>query len=148
MELKFTVQTKIQKPVAEVFDGVYNPGKLSRYFATGGASGPLAEGTKVVWQFADFPGIEAPVEVKTVVPNERIVFEWPSDEKGGGHTRVEMTFQPIDGGSTLVSISESGWSETQKGLDASYGNCQGWMNMVSCLKAFLEYGINLRQGAF
>ena len=25
MELKFKVQAKIQKPVAEVFDGVYNP---------------------------------------------------------------------------------------------------------------------------
>ena len=36
MELKFKVQAKIQKPVAEVFDGVYNPTKLSTYFTTGG----------------------------------------------------------------------------------------------------------------
>lgn len=29
MQLKFQVQTKIQKPVAEVFDAVYNPTKLN-----------------------------------------------------------------------------------------------------------------------
>jgi len=45
MDLRFTVQTKIQKPVSEVFDAVYNPKKLSKYFTTGGADGPLDEGT-------------------------------------------------------------------------------------------------------
>lgn len=53
MELKFKVQTKIQKPVAEVFDAVYNPSKLSGYFTNGGASAPLDEGTTVEWAFAD-----------------------------------------------------------------------------------------------
>src|ERR1051325_85553 len=147
MELKFKVHTKIQKPVEEVFDGVHNPSKLSRYFTTEGATGPLDEGTTVYWSFADFPGPAAAVRVKEVTPNRRIVFEW------GGQDdfpvcRVEMTFEPLDGGATLVSISESGWPETQKGLDQSYGNCMGWSQMVSALKAFLEYGINLRQGAY
>jgi len=27
-------------------------------------------------------------------------------------------------------------------------NSQGWMNMACCLKAWLEYGINLRKGMF
>jgi len=47
MELKFTVMTKIQKPIAEVFDAVYNPEKLSGYFTNGGASAPLDEETTV-----------------------------------------------------------------------------------------------------
>lgn len=160
MELKFTVQTKIQKPLAEVFDGVYNPAKLSQYFTTGGASGPLDEGTTVIWQFADFPG-EVPVRVKEVVRNQRIVFEWGAGEGGedasgnkeqrveeGVLCRVEMTFETVDGDSTLVKIAESGWPETDKGLALSYGNCQGWSQMSCCLKAFLEYGINLRKGAY
>ena len=33
-----------------------------------------------------------------------------------------------------------------KGLKASYDNCGGWMHMSCCLKAYLEYGINLRAG--
>jgi uncharacterized protein YndB with AHSA1/START domain len=159
MQLKFTVQTKIQKPVAEVFDGVRDPEKLSRYFTTGGASGPLEAGKTVIWQFADFPG-EVPVRVKEVVENQLIAFEWDAgggDESADGKKhvvkqegvvcRVEMKFEPIEGG-TLVSISESGWPETQKGLDLSYGNCHGWTQMSCCLKAFLEYGINLRKGAY
>ncbi|WP_353071114.1 hypothetical protein [Tunturiibacter gelidiferens] len=70
MQLKFQVQTKIQKPIAEVFDAVYNPTKLSAYFTTGGANGPLDEGTSVLWHFADFPG-DVPVSVKKLSPANR-----------------------------------------------------------------------------
>jgi uncharacterized protein YndB with AHSA1/START domain len=146
MELKFTVRTKIQKPVSEVFDGVYDPSKLSQYFTTGGASGPLGEGTTVIWRFADYPG-DVPVRVKKVEPDRLIVFEW-GGEDDTPVCRVEMTFEPLGEAETLVRISESGWPETQKGLDASYGNCMGWSQMVSALKAWLEYGINLRKGAY
>jgi len=146
MELRFQVNTKIQKPVEEVFDAVYNPKKLSGYFTTGGSSGTLEEGAKVTWRFADYPG-DAPITVKRMIRNELIVFEWESMERGY-NTVVEMTFKSLNPNETLVTISESGWRQTQPGLDASYGNCQGWMNMVCCLKAFVEYGINLRKGAF
>ena len=47
MDLKFRVQTKIQKPIDEVFDAVYNPRKLEKYFTTKSASGPLDAGTTV-----------------------------------------------------------------------------------------------------
>ena len=145
MELKFKVHTKIQKPVAEVFDGIRNPEKLSKYFTTGGASAPMDANTTVMWEFADFPGA-FPVRVKEVVPNERIAFEW--DAADGTACRVEIHFEALNDHETLVSISESGWPESQKGLDLSYGNCMGWSQMLSALKAFLEYGINLRKGAY
>jgi len=151
MQLKFTVQTKIQKPIAEVFDGVYNPSKLSQYFTTGGASAPLDANTTVMWSFADFPG-SFPVRVKEVVPHQLIAFEWDAgDEHGpvdGVICRVEIKFESLGDNETMVSITESGWPETEKGLKLSYGNCQGWSQMSCCLKAFLEYGINLRKGAY
>ncbi|HXZ79967.1 MAG TPA: SRPBCC domain-containing protein [Terriglobales bacterium] len=162
MELKFQIQAKINKPRAEVFDAVYKPSKIRGYFATGGSSGPLVEGREVIWQFADFPG-EVPVHVKIVVPNERIVFEWAAaaEPKPGQqpspnqlpasadyNTRVEMTFETLSPNSTLVRIAESGWHQTQHDLNSSYDNCGGWMNMACCLKAYLEYGINLREGMF
>jgi uncharacterized protein YndB with AHSA1/START domain len=40
MDLRFTVQAKIKKPIEEVYEVIYNPKKLSKYFTTGGASGP------------------------------------------------------------------------------------------------------------
>jgi uncharacterized protein YndB with AHSA1/START domain len=143
MELKFTVQTKIQRPVAQVFDAVYNPDKLTQYFTTASASGPLHEGATVIWRFADYPG-DIPVRVKKLVPNQLIVLEWRAAD-GDYNTRVEMKFEPLNAQSTLVSISESGWKETPKGLESSYNNCHGWTQMSCCLKAFLEYGINLRK---
>lgn len=157
MELKFKVHTKVQKPVQEVFTAVYEPAKLSGYFTTGGASGALEEGKTVIWEFADYPG-KVPVTVKKVIPNELIAFEWPADNpdavpnaahsSAGYNTRVEMRFTALEDGSTLVEIREEGWKDTEKGLQASYGNCFGWTQMSCSLKAFAEYGINLRKGAF
>ena len=149
MELKFQVQTKIQKPVEEVFDAVQNPSKLSGYFTNGGASAPLNEGTIVEWAFADNPDEEKlafPVEVKEVVPNELIVLGW--EGAPGRQTRVEIRFEKDGPDETIVRISESGWEENQDDLNRSYGNCMGWSHMLSALKAYVEYGIDLRKGAY
>ena len=149
MELKFTVQTKIQKPVAEVFDAVYNPKKLSGYFTNGGASAPLDEGTTVQWAFEDTPGkpIPAfPVKVVKTIPEELIELEWEGSK--GRQTQVRFEFVQTGPDETLVKISESGWEESQEELDRSYMNCMGWSQMVSALKAYTEYGIDLRKGAY
>jgi hypothetical protein len=34
------------------------------------------------------------------------------------------------------------------GLKWLKGNTEGWANFLACLKAYLEYGINLRKGCF
>ncbi len=146
MELKFDVHAKIARPVAVVFNAVTDPRELSAYFTTGGASGPLREGATVTWQFGDFPG-SYPVKVSRIVPNERIEFSWEANE-GGYHTSVIMTFAALDAATTLVRITESGWRETGRGQESSYGNCSGWMQMLCCLKAWVEHRINLRQGFF
>jgi len=161
MDLKFTVQTKIQKPVSEVFDAVYNPKKLSKYFTTGGADGPLDEGKTVMWSFNDNGNKISPfpVKVKKVVRNKLIQFSWEASEgvydpKTGSmptvaayDTLVEVRFEPRNANETLVKIVEGKWRSTEGGLQGSYQNCQGWAHMSMCLKAYLEYGINLRKGS-
>jgi uncharacterized protein YndB with AHSA1/START domain len=142
MELKFTVQTKILKPAAEVFDAIVNPTKLSGYFTE--KATPMEEGGVAKWKFPEFDET-FPVWIKKIVPNQLIVLEWESQE-GPYHTKVEIRTEPIDAQTTMLKISESGWRENQKGLESSYGNCGGWMHMSCCLKAYLEYGINLRKG--
>ena len=143
MEPKFTVQLKIQRPPEEVFDAVVNPKKLSGYFVSN-ATGPLVEGKTVKWSFAEAPE-PFDIVVRQVVKNEAIIFEWPSS--ADYNTRVEMLFKRLDGGATLVQVSERGWKNDETGIKASYGNNGGWMHMLCCLKAFLEFGgINLRAG--
>ena len=159
MELKFKISGYIARPVAEVFEAVADPKTLSGYFTTGGAKGRLETGATVMWDFHDFPGA-FPVEVVEVTPNERIVLQWAANEgapsdgdaavtaDAGYKTTVTMTFAPVDGGRTLVTIAEEGWRETPGGLKASYGNCQGWSQMLSAMKAYVEHGINLRAGFY
>lgn len=144
MDPKFQTQLKIRRPVAEVFEAVVNPAKLSSYFVSS-ASGPLVEGKTVQWSFAEAGDKVFDIEVREVVTNERIVFEWPT-MSGEYLTRVEMVFKPLDGGAAMVQISESGWRPDEAGVKASYGNAGGWMHMLCCLKARLEYDINLRAG--
>ncbi len=158
MDLKFKVSAHIGKPVGEVFEAVADPDKLSRYFTTGGAQGRLETGATVTWDFHDFPGA-FPVEVVEAVPNERIVLRWEANESGppeggegvasaGYKTKVTMTFTSLEDGRTLVEIAEEGWRETPGGLKASYGNCMGWSQMLCALKAWIEHGINLREGMY
>lgn len=159
MELKFRVAARIAKPVHDVFEAVADPAKLSHYFTTGGAHGRLETGATVTWDFDDFPGA-FPVYVIEVVADERIVLEWqankgeaPNVEDGemkdsDYRTRVTMTFEGLDDGRTLVEIAEEGWRENQGALSASYGNCQGWSQMLCALKVWVEHGINLRDGMY
>ena len=160
MDLKFRVAARIARPVHEVFEAVADPAKLSNYFTTGGAQGRLETGARVMWDFADFPGA-LPVLVVEVEPDRKIVLEGKANEgeppnvEGGEmkevdyNTRVTMTFTPLDGDTrTMVEIEEKGWRETEGALKASYGNCQGWAQMLAALKAWVEYDINLREGMY
>ena len=143
MEPKFQVQLKIRKPVAEVFEAVADPAKLGGYFVQR-SSGRLESGATVMWKFPELDA-EFPVKVGEITPNQRITLEWESAELGY-NTLVEMLFEPLDADSTMVRIRESGWRPTEKAIESSYGNAGGWMHMMACMKAYLEYGINLRAG--
>lgn len=146
MTVGFRVSGRIARPVAEVFDAVVNPTKLSAYFTTiGGASAPLVAGTTVSWWG------EVPVEVDEVTPPTRIVLRWDASVPAGRpayKTRIEMRFEPLDDGATLVTIAEAGWREDEMGRRKSYLNCEGWTQMLCCLKAWIEHGINLRDGYY
>lgn len=162
MEFKFRVQVKIQKPLAEVFDAVYNPKKLSVYFTTGGSDGPLDEGKTVMWAFHDepHPPVSFPIKVQQTVKDKLIRFTWAASEgtydpktgelprPGGYDNTVEISLEALGPKETLVTVTEGNWKPTEGGLKGSYGNCMGWSNMLACLKAYLEYGINLRKGSF
>ncbi|MGB5485117.1 SRPBCC family protein [Parasphingorhabdus sp.] len=156
MELKFKVAARISRPVEEVFEAVADPEKLSGYFTTGGAKGRLETGATVMWDFHDFPGA-FPVEVTEVIPNEKISILWEAGDgsedscdggSAGYNVAATMTFEALDDNRTLVTISEGGWRQTEAGLKTSYGNCEGWMQMLCSLKMWIEHGINLREGFY
>jgi uncharacterized protein YndB with AHSA1/START domain len=139
MKLQFSVQTRINKPLADVFDAVINPKTITGYFCEK-ADGPLVEGKTVRWTWSKH---EVDVQVKQIIPNSKIVIEWPA--QSGGTSTAEMSFSTTDDGRTMVTIFESGWPSTEEGLKASYQNCQGWQHMLSCMRAYHLHGIDLRK---
>ncbi len=162
MEIRFRVATRVARSIEEVFDAVANPDTLSKYFTTGGAKGAMETGATMQWEFHDYPGA-FDVDVVEVVKNKRIVLKWPAYESeppnvdgAEDHTEdaiadykttVTMTFSEVEGG-TMVEIAEEGWRNTPAARNGSYGNCQGWSQMLCCLKAWVEHGINLRDGMY
>lgn len=151
MAVGFETYIFVSKPPAEVYEAVADPAQLSAYFTTAGAKGRAETRATVTWEFADFPG-PFDVEIDEAVPGTRIAFRWDSHEKEGQEavkTTVIFTFEPVDGATrTKVTVSERGWNDTPEGRKASYGNCMGWAQMLCAMKAWLEYGINLREGAY
>lgn len=149
MTLAFTISGRIARPVHDVFEAVADPDTLSQYFTTNGAKGRLETGATVIWDFADFPGA-FPVHVVEVTQDQRIVLRWAASDGGDDayDTTVTMTFEGLDDGRTLVSITEEGWRETAAGQAASYDNCEGWAGMLCALKMWLEHAINLREGYY
>ncbi len=103
-----------------------------------------------MWDFHDFPGA-FPVTVVEALPPRRIVIRWGSEETvdESGQTTTTFEFESIDDGSrTLVTISESSWRPTDPGAKNAFGNCEGWTGMLAAMKAWLEHGINLRDGFY
>ncbi|MFC4818282.1 SRPBCC domain-containing protein [Flavobacterium sp. GCM10023249] len=142
-KLEINVAMQIQKPMHEVFESIVNPEKMTNYFISQ-STGMMEEGKNLIWKFPEFD-FECPVRVDKVDKDKYISFYW---ENSGKELLVEITLSESVNNSTLVSISEKEMDNDEAGLKWLSGNSFGWSNFLACLKAYLEYGINLRKGAF
>ena len=142
-KLEINVAMQIQKPINEVFEAIINPEKMSNYFISQ-STGVMEEGKNLIWKFPEFD-FECPVRVGKIEKDKYVSYYW---ENAGIELFVEMTLTERENNSTLVSISEKSRNNDEDGLKWLSGNSFGWSNFLACLKAYLEYGINLRKGAF
>ena len=142
LEIKAAIQ--IQKPATEVFQAIVDPEKMCNYFI-GKGTGHLIEGTSVTWEFPEFAG-EVLIEVTKVVPGELVAFNWEGAK--GKKLLVKISLRELEDRSTVVSVTEGKMEADKAGIEWYGGNTEGWSNFLACLKAYLEYNINLRKGAF
>lgn len=142
-KLEINVAMQIQKPMNEVFEAIINPEKMSNYFISQ-STGMMEEGKNLIWKFPEFD-FECPVRVGKIEKDKYISYYW---ENSGKELLVEITLSESLNNSTLVSISEKDMDNNEDGLKWLSGNSFGWSNFLACLKAYLEYGINLRKGSF
>lgn len=140
MKLIIQAKIQIQQPIATVFENIVNPKKMTQYFIES-SSGRMESLAALIWTFPEFEE-ECPLTVTEVIPNERIVFNWDPETL----VTIQLTEQADK--STLVHVTEDGKENNEKGIKWFGGNTEGWANFLACLKAYSEYGINLRKGAF
>ncbi|RAJ08842.1 uncharacterized protein YndB with AHSA1/START domain [Chitinophaga skermanii] len=141
LEIKAAIQ--IAKPIQEVFEAIVDPQKMSNYFIAKG-SARMETGKTVTWQFPEFPD-QFNITVLSVSAPSAIAFEW---EGAKDHVlKVDMQLQD-KGAATVVRITEGTMPNDEEGIKWLRGNTEGWANFLACLKAYLEYNINLRTGAF
>lgn len=141
--LEIEVAIQIQKPVNTVFEAIVDPIKMSNYFISEG-NGRMIEGKLVRWKFPEFEE-DFPINVGKISQDSYISYHWEID---GEDLLVEMTLTPLENDETVVTITEKSRDNDDAGLRWLKSNTSGWANFLACLKAYLEYGINLRKGAF
>jgi uncharacterized protein YndB with AHSA1/START domain len=140
MNIDVNVHDRILKPVGEVFAAVVDPARMAHYFISS-ASGPMEAGSDVEWQFADV-GAKAMIHVIAVEQNRKIVYEPTYDPK----TRTTIQFRADEGGATIVTINEAAFPLTEEGVRRAMGQTAGWTYFLACLKAYLQFGVELRRG--
>ena len=142
--LSIKARIQILKPASEIFEAIVDPDKMSNYFISK-STGRMEEGKTLTWKFGEFD-MEFPVRVGEIRKDEYVSFYW-GDEKEG-ETFVEINLKPFEGDSTVVTVTEKEKPLDEPGIKWLQGNSEGWANFLACMKAYVEYGINLRKGAF
>ena len=140
MILKSESSLQISKPIDEVFDAIVDSKKLTKYFICE-SSGDLEEGKDVEWKFPEFEERFPIRSVKISAPNS-ISFIWDPE------TFVQIHLEAFSSISTVVRVEENGKPLNDDNLKWLISNVGGWANFLASLKAYIEYGIELRKGAY
>jgi uncharacterized protein YndB with AHSA1/START domain len=83
---------------------------------------------------------EVTINVLEVEENKKIVYSWGGN---GQETVVTITLKELDHTSTIIEVNESGLKEDDPEIvNKMIGQKEGWVYMLTCLKGYLENGVN------
>jgi uncharacterized protein YndB with AHSA1/START domain len=132
---------KILKPASEVFESFVDPSKI-RNFWFSSSSERWEQGKTITLRYDEYDA-QVNINVMEFEVNKKIVFQWV----GTGNV-VTITLKELDNTSTIIEVNEEGFNENDDELiHKLLGNKEGWVFVLTCLKAYLEFGVNkLRAG--
>jgi uncharacterized protein YndB with AHSA1/START domain len=122
----------IRRPAAEVFDAFVDPGTITKFWLEA-TSGPLALGARVEWRFM-VPGVTERVTVTGFQPPHRIAFDWSDG------ISVGIDFREHGAGDTRVSVSVTGFGESEDEIGKIVDTTEGFSIVLCDLKSLLESG--------
>jgi uncharacterized protein YndB with AHSA1/START domain len=134
-------QTKIEirKPRAEIFEAFVDPEKIGNFWFSSSSS-RWEEGQTITIRYEEYDA-EGDIHILKVIDHEKIEYEWGREE-GEPHL-VTITLHEKDPETTIVEVTEDGFDDhdpelTEKLVD----NKEGWVYALTCLKGYMEFGVN------
>lgn len=140
MELEINTSIQVQQAAHKVFKAIVDPDMMKHYFIEK-SSGRLENGKEVTWKFAEFES-EFPIRNILIKDQKHISFVWDPD------TKVQIRLESVHENATIIRITEGSKEFNEQNVRWALENTEGWANFLASLKAFIEYDINLRKGAF
>ncbi|MDM5338178.1 SRPBCC family protein [Fictibacillus enclensis] len=131
---------KILKPVNEVFEAFVDPSKIGNFWFSS-RSQRWDQGKTITLRYDEYDA-QGDMKITEIELNKKIVFHWGTN--GEGH-RVMITLNELDNSESIIEITEEGFNENDENIISQMlDNKEGWVYMLTCLKGYLEYGVNLR----
>jgi uncharacterized protein YndB with AHSA1/START domain len=138
MNTQVTTKLKINKPANEVFEAIVSPSKIGNFWFS--SSSERWEKSKRITLRYDEYNAEGVINVLEIEDDKKIVFTW--GEEHCEETMVAISLKEDDT-STIIEVNESGLKEDDPEIvEKMIGQKEGWVYTLTCLKGYLENGIN------
>ncbi|MFF2449555.1 SRPBCC family protein [Neobacillus sp. NPDC058068] len=133
---------KIFKPANEVFEAFVDPTKIGHFWFSS-SSERWEQGKTITVRYVEY-NAQLDIEIKEIEVNKKIEFQWGAN--GEGHI-VTITLNETDHATTIIEVNEAGFNENDEALISQLlDNKEGWVFMLTCLKGYLEFGVNQLRG--
>lgn len=123
---------QVNVPKENVFEAFVNPNQIGGFWFS--SSSERWEQGKIITLCYEEYNAELEVQINSIEENKSIEFIW-------GNHPVTIQFEGI-GESTVVTTIEKDF-DTQD-VEQLLGQKEGWVYMLSCLKAYLEHNVSIR----
>ncbi|RLL48470.1 hypothetical protein D8M04_04215 [Oceanobacillus piezotolerans] len=131
---------KILKPVNELFEAFVDPTKIGNFWFSS-SSERWEQGKTITLRYDEYDA-QGDIKITEIELNKKIVFLWGAN--GEGH-RVTITLNELGNSESIIEIKEQGFNGNDDNIIIQLlDNKEGWVYMLTCLKGYLEYGVNLR----
>lgn len=138
MNTQIVTKLKINKPAKDVFEAIVSPAEIGNFWFSS-SSERWEKGKKIVLRYDEY-NAEGVIHILEMNENKSIVFTW-GEEHGEG-TVVSITLTEFATG-TIIEVNESGLKKDDPEIVAKMlGQKEGWVYTLTCLKGYLENGIN------
>jgi len=133
---------KILKPAHDVFEAFVDPSKIKNFWWSS-SSERWETGKTITLTYKEY-NAELQIKIAEAEQDKKIVFLWGP---AGAENTVTISLKELDPSTTVIEVNEEGFDENAPELIYQMiDNKEGWVFMLTCLKGYLEYGVNTLRG--